>query len=150
METPAKRRASAAPTRTKQRDISRRSRPSGAITTVRKSRRKFLRYYPGAFEDAEYLALERGYKWAAHERWVEALGQHQFRKLLDARAFGAIAQRAVRIESRTNLLFSFEKMALRDAVKSPTGAKAFGTGLWEFLHGDAPLSERFDAWVDVL
>jgi hypothetical protein len=117
---------------------------------VRKSQRKFLRYYPGAFNDAEYLALERGYKWAAHERWVEALGQHQFRKLLDAGDFGAIAQRAVSIESRTNLLFSFEKMALRDAVKSPTGAKAFGTGLWQFLHGDAPLSERFDTWVEVL
>lgn len=30
---------------------------------------------------------------------------------------------AVAIESRTNLLFSFEKMALRDAVRSPAGAR---------------------------
>ena len=32
-----------------------------------------------------------------------------------------VAARAVRIESRTHLLFSFEKMALRDAVKSTAG-----------------------------
>src|SRR3569833_4127471 len=151
MVTPARRRSSAAETPGKTRDISRRPRrPRADLTTVRKSRRKFLRYYPGAFNDAEYLSLERGYKWAAHERWVEALGKHQFRKLLDAGDFGAIAHRAVSIESRTNLLFSFEKMALRDAVKSPTGGKALGTGLWQFLHGDAPLSERFDTWIEVL
>ena len=46
-----------------------------------------------------------------------------------------IAAQAVSIESRTNLLFSFEKMALRDAIKSPRGAKAFANGLYEFLHG---------------
>jgi hypothetical protein len=115
---------------------------------VRRSRRKFLKYYPGGFKDPDYLKLERGYKSTAHERWIEALGRDRFRALLDAGDFGGIAQRAVSIESRTNLLFSFEKMALRDAVKSDAGAKAFGDGLWSFLHDDAAL--RFDAWVDVL
>jgi len=33
------------------------------------------------------------------------------------------------------LLFSFEKMALRDAVKSPAGAGAFARGLYDLLHG---------------
>jgi hypothetical protein len=32
-------------------------------------------------------------------------------------------------------LFSFEKMAIGDAVKSAAGAKAFATGLYEFPHG---------------
>ncbi len=72
------------------------------------------------------------------------------RVLIDQQDFRAIAQRAVAIESRTNLLFSFEKMALRDAVKSKDGARAFAIGLWDILHGDAPLSQRFDSWVDVL
>jgi hypothetical protein len=150
MTSPATRRSSAASTRTRTRDISRRPRPSVPVTTVRRSRRKFLRFYPGGFRDPDYIELERGYKWTAHERWIEALGRDRFRELLDAGDFAGIAQRAVSIESRTNLLFSFEKMALRDAVKSAAGAKAFGTGLWRFLHEDAPLSERFDAWVDVL
>jgi hypothetical protein len=78
------------------------------------------------------------------------LGEDQFRQLLEARDFTGIAQRAVAIEARTNLLFSFEKMALRDAVKSNAGAKAFAIGMWDLLHGNAPLSKRFDRWVEVL
>jgi hypothetical protein len=120
------------------------------VTTPRRCLRKFLRYYPGGFKDPDYVDLERGYKWAAHKRWVQSLGEDQFRQLVAMRNFAGIAQRAVAIEARTNLLFSFEKMALRDAVKSDAGAEAFAIGLWEMLHGGAPLSRRFDAWVDVL
>jgi len=110
--------------------------------------RKFLRYYPGGFRDPDYVDLERGYKWKAHERWQQHLGEKQFRKLKRANDFIGIAQHAVAIEARTNLLFSFEKMALRDAVKSEAGAKAFSEGLWDLLHGDAPLPERFAEWVE--
>jgi hypothetical protein len=150
MAAPATPRSSAASARRKTRAISRRPRPRVRVTTVRRSRRKFLRYYPGGFKDTDYLKLERGYKWTAHERWIEALGRDRFRVLLEAENFGAIAQGAVSIESRTNLLFSFEKMALRDAVKSAASAETFAKGLWRFLHGDATLSERFDAWLEVL
>ena len=81
-------------------------------------RRKFLRFFPGGFADETYVDWERGYKWQAHERWMDALGPSPFRDLLRQRRFADIASHAVSIESRTNLLFSFEKMALRDAVKS--------------------------------
>ena len=54
------------------------------------------------------------------------------------------------IEARTNLLFSFEKMALRNAVKSAGGARAFAQGLYEFLHGSADMETRFDRWCDVV
>jgi hypothetical protein len=134
----------------KVRSNARRLRRSASAATARKSRRKFLRYYPGGFKDADYLHLERGYKWTAHERWIEGLAEDRFRQLLAAQDFAVIAQRAVAIEARTNLLFSFEKMALRDAVKSEAGAKAFANGLWDVLHGNAPLSERFEGWVSVL
>ena len=70
--------------------------------------------------------------------------------MLEAQDFAGIAQRAVAIESRTNLLFSFEKMALRDAVKSESGARAFAVGLWDLLYGSTPLAERFEAWIGVL
>jgi hypothetical protein len=67
-----------------------------------------------------------------------------------AGAFKEIAARAVAIESRTNLLFSFEKMALRDAVKTAKGAHAFAAGLFNYLHGEGSLKDRFSAWCDVV
>ena len=56
----------------------------------------------------------------------------------------------MRIESRTNLLFSFEKMALRDAVKSAAGARLFATGLYEFLHGRGSDERKFADWCDLV
>jgi hypothetical protein len=53
----------------------------------------------------------------------------------------------VRIESRTNLLFSFEKMALRDAVRTPEGAKVFAQGLDAFLHRPASPRVAFERWA---
>jgi hypothetical protein len=113
-------------------------------------RRKFLRVFPGGFRDEIYHAWERDYKWAAHERWEALLGKDKFAALLRKRDYAEIANAAVRIESRTNLLFSFEKMALRDAVKSEKGARFFAEGLYEFLHepGDPPA--RFEQWCQVV
>ena len=93
------------------------------MSDAERCRRKFLRSFPGGFHDETYLDWERNYKWEAHERWNEALNPTAFRSLLKAEDYLEIAARAVRIESRTNLLFSFEKMALRDAVKSLNGAR---------------------------
>jgi hypothetical protein len=67
-------------------------------------------------------------------------------RLLNAWQFEEIAARAVRIESRTNPLFSFEKMALRDAVRTNEGAKQFAEGLHAFLHGKEGMESRFEAW----
>jgi hypothetical protein len=121
-----------------------------ASTGVARCRRKFLRYFPGGFRDETYLAWERDYKWEAHRRWEEALDRATFRALLRGGEHAEIAARAVRVESRTNLLFSFEKMALRDAVKSPGGARAFATGLYDFLHGAGEPERKFRRWCEVV
>ena len=113
-------------------------------------RRKFLRFFPGGFRDETYLDWERDYKWAAHEQWASVLGETEFGALVEQERFAEVALRAVRVESRTNLLFSFEKMALRDAVRSPKGAEQFARGLFEFLHGEGEPSARFDAWCAVI
>lgn len=113
-------------------------------------RRKFLRYFPGGFRDEDYLGLERGYKWAAHERWREHLNPVAYRLMLKRGQYDRIASLAVGIESRTNLLFSFEKMAVRDAVKSREGARLFARGLYEFLHGRASEEKAFLAWRDTV
>ena len=112
-------------------------------------RRKFLRHFPGGFEDEKYLDWERDYKWEAHERWEEALGRAEYRRLLRAGEVSEVAARAVRVEQRTrhSMIFSFEKMALRDAVKTEAGARTFAEGLFELLHGSGSLERRFDNWV---
>ena len=78
------------------------------------------------------------------------LGADEYRALLRAQEFTEIASRAIRIESRTNLLFSFEKMAIRDAVKSSAGARAFSKGLCDFLHGEGTIENKFERWRDVV
>src|SRR5204863_9631733 len=115
-------------------------------------RRQFLRCFPCGFRHETYLAWERSYKWDTYERWQEPLGRGEFRRLLRAREFSEIAARAVRVEqrSRHSMIFSFEKMALRDAVKSAEGAGAFATGLYEFLHGRGSDEARFIAWRDIV
>lgn len=111
-------------------------------------RRTFLHFFPKGFHDRKYVEWERAYKWRAHERWEAQLGLPEFRLLLKQGAHQEIARRAVTIESRTNLLFSFEKMALRDAVRGPVGAAVFTNGLFEFLHGRGQDDEaRFNRWA---
>ncbi len=119
-------------------------------TAALRCRKKFLRFFRGGFADDKYYDWERGYKWEAHERWQEMLGAGEFRKLLEDGKHSEIARRAVTIESRTNLLFSFEKMALRDAVKSAKGARDFAVGLHDFLHGRGSDETKFERWVEVI
>lgn len=117
---------------------------------AKRARKHFLAYYADGFRDDSYLELERGYKLDAHEKWLEQLNPKIFRALLKEGKFSEIADRAVRIESRTNLLFSFEKMAVRDAVKPPSGARLFAEGLYDFLHGHGGDRKRFEQWVNVV
>jgi hypothetical protein len=115
-------------------------------------RRKFLRFFPKRFRDETYLAWERDYKWETHQRWEEALNRNEFRRLLGKREYAEIAARAVRTEqrSRHSMIFSFEKMALRDAVKSSAGARGFAIGLYDFLHGRGSDEARFAGWCDAV
>ena len=56
-------------------------------------RRKFLRYYPGGFDDEDYVALERGYKESAHDRWTAELGRVEHSRLIEAGRFAEVADR---------------------------------------------------------
>jgi hypothetical protein len=115
-----------------------------------KAKRKFLRAFPGGFRDETYIDWERSYKWNAHLQWRDTLDETAFRRLLAKERFQDIAAAAIRIESRTNLLFSFEKMALRDAVRPPQGARIFAVALFELLHGKDDLGLRFAQWIDAI
>jgi hypothetical protein len=115
-----------------------------------KCRRKFLRFFPKGFHDDKYVDWERGYKWEAHERWNSMLPRQTHRALIDDGESAEAARRAVTIESRTNLLFSFEKMALRDAIKGEPGARAFAEGLYDFLYGRGSPQTKFERWTEVV
>lgn len=117
---------------------------------VQQCKKKFLFYFKKGFETPKYEDWERGYKWNAHILWLELLNKKEFKRLLDAGEYTELANRATRIESKTNLLFSFEKMALRDAVKSPEGAQSFAQGLYQFIYGTGNLKSRFTKWLDVV
>jgi hypothetical protein len=119
------------------------SMPTGAL----ECRRKFLRFFKNGFYDDTYVDWERGYKWAAHKTWTDTLGEREYRRLLKAGDFNEIGARAVRLESRTNLLFSFEKMALRDALKLAEGARRFAEGLFDYVYGERTIEARFESWV---
>jgi hypothetical protein len=126
------------------------SAPANLSKGAIRCKKKFLRFFPGGFTDETYIDWERGYKWTAHEQWQQQLSDAEMRRLIAANNFAEVAVRAVRIESRTNLLFSFEKMALRDAVKPPEGARAFSTGLYEFLYGAGTAAQKFEKWTQVV
>jgi hypothetical protein len=125
-------------------------RTSQTTSGAARCRRKFLRFFPKGFRDETYLAWERDYKWRAHQQWEEALNREAFTALVRKKQFSEIAAHAVRIESRTNLLFSFEKMALRDAVKTSAGARTFATGLYEFLHERSDAQKKFEQWCETI
>lgn len=113
-------------------------------------RRKFLHYFKKGYSDSTYIAWERQYKLDAHFAFQQALNKTEYERLLLARKYNDIALAAVRVESKTNLLFSFEKMALRDAVKPASGAKAFAEGLYDYVYGSKSLRERFGNFAEVI
>lgn len=117
-----------------------------------RARRTFLSVFPDGFRDELYLAWERDYKVEAHRRWREEIGgKADLRFALDAGRHRDIAAAAVRVESSRPLLFSFEKMALRDAVvRSADGARRFADGLYDWLYGPGSEADRFGRWVEVV
>lgn len=113
-------------------------------------RRKFELYYPGGFGDEVYQVAERSFKERAHLLWQAELGPADLRKLLARGEYRRIADAALCIEAQANLLFSFEKMALRQALKSPAGARLFAHELHAFLWGRGSPQRKFEDWLQAV
>ncbi len=114
-----------------------------------KHKKRFMRFFPDGFDDQRYIDWEHSYKWTSHKLWRELLNEAQYRSLLRAHEFEEIAARALRVEQKTvpPFLFSFEKMALRDALRTERGARTFAEALFILLHGKGSLSSRFVQWI---
>lgn len=119
-------------------------------TPLQQQKKKFLKHFPNGYQGEKYVAWERDYKWQAHLKWNELLNKSLYRNLLAEKNYEVIATTATKIESKTNLLFSFEKMALRDAIKTPEGAKTFARGLYDYVYGEGSLEVRFTNWSTAL
>ncbi|HEY1739146.1 MAG TPA: hypothetical protein VGI86_10565 [Acidimicrobiia bacterium] len=115
---------------------------------MQRCRRRFLEYFPDGFRDTAYVDTERSYKWEAHRRWRDEIGTLDGLEQLSDRECVEVARRAVRIEASTNLLFSFEKMAVRDALSGPDGARQFVVGLMQWLYYGSKLS--WDTYASLL
>lgn len=122
-------------------------RPRIDAKALAKHKRRFLKFFPKGFDDERYEQWERAYKWEAHKLWQKTLGKKEFARLLAAEAYDEIASRALKVEAGTTFLFSFEKMALRDALKTSHGARIFAQGIYELLYGKGEEKERFVAWI---
>ena len=125
-----------------------RRKPTRLTPGARRARQRFLEFFPDGFRDETYVETERAYKWNAHREWAEVLNREAFESLLDAKSYDEIANRALRLESRTNLLFSFEKMAIRDAARHPLGAHLFARGLYDWIYGSGSERIRFERWCE--
>jgi hypothetical protein len=123
---------------------------TNTIRSRKQCLKKFLYYFKKGYDDQKYISWERGYKEVAHKYFQDQLNKSAFKSLLKKEEFQSIAEIAVKIESKTNLLFSFEKMALRDAVKSPDGAKTFAKGLFDYIYSEKSLKDRFETFVTVV
>ena len=115
-----------------------------------KCRRKFLRFFPQGFQDSKYEHWERTYKVNAHEMWKKLLNRQIYNSLLHEKEFSEIAKRAISIEAKTNFLFSFEKMAIRDAVATPEGARLFAEGLANFLWSKKKINDKYLEWAQTI
>lgn len=113
-------------------------------------RQKFQLYYPNGFDDEVYQVAERGVKERAVLEWNAELNPPAFRRLLARGDYARIVDTALRVETRCSLLFSFERMALRDAVKAPADARLFATALYAFLYGRGTPQRKFEAWITAL
>jgi hypothetical protein len=116
------------------------------------ARRRFREIFPGGFRDTTYRAWERDYKVAAHRRWREVLGQAEWRRLLEVRAYDDVARRIATFYARShlNMLALYEWMALREALVDPTGARLLATGLYDLVHGRGGHGPRLEAFTALL
>ena len=114
------------------------------------ARRRFLKFFPGGSATTDTSTGNAAIKPRRTSSGSGISTGPTFWSCCKPSRYGEIAARAIRIESRTNLLFSFEKMALRDAIRTPAGARVMAEGLYKFLHGRGSDERRFAQWCEAV
>ncbi len=104
---------------------------------------KFLSRFPQGFQGDDYCSTERDYKVEAHKMACEILSKSALDSSLARSDHGEIAKAAMRVSSKTNLIYPNERMALRDGLKDAEGAREFAVTLRALLYGEEEVEHRF-------
>ena len=110
----------------------------------------FLKEYPDGFYGERYLSEERKYKIDAHELAKDILGEGKLTRLLTENQHVEVCRRALRVSNATNLIFTNEKIALRNGLKPVANQQAFANALFDLLYGEDDQRPRFARYADVL
>ncbi len=113
-------------------------------------RNKFLKMFPGGFNDPNYLEQVRDKNWKAHERFQSLLNKNEFERLLQEEDFKTVAKNAASAEKGTRLLVPSEETALKGLSRSAKNTQAFATALFNFLYSKLNVKERFEKFGETL
>lgn len=111
---------------------------------------KFLTAFPGGFEGKRFHSEERDYKVAAHQLCCQLLDEPELKRLIADGKHSEVCERARRVEAKTNLLASFEKIKFNDALKHPQNQTLFATALADILYGSEDEECRFLKFAQAL
>ncbi len=111
---------------------------------------RFLSAYPGGFHGERFHHDERAYKEKAHRLAVELLGKDTLSGLLRDELYEEIVRNALSVSNATNLIFPNEKMGLKDGLEDAATQARFAVALYELLHGESGIEQRFTAFCKVL
>ena len=111
----------------------------------------FLTKRKDGFQDAAYLGTERDYKVKASEFFHEHLGRPAFEAMINAGQFDEVCKTALKVISKTNLIFPQEATSLREGFKRGDAQKErFARALFNQLYGEGTQKQRFDEFIQML
>jgi hypothetical protein len=115
----------------------------------------FQKLFPDGFYDPAYLTEdpkkgERHYKVVARDLATSLLNESVWSELASAGHYAEICQRLAKVESKTNLLHSMEKIKWQAALKDALFQKPLSDALFNDLYGSGTRMSRFDELSRVL
>lgn len=115
----------------------------------------FHKLFPDGFYDPAYLTTdpkrgERHYKEVARDLALSLLNESVWSELASAGQYAEICQRLAKVESKTNLLHSFEKIKWHAALKDVLLQRSLADALFNDLYGAGTRMSRFDKLAKVL
>ena len=116
---------------------------------------RFHKLFPDGFYDATYLSedpkvSERRYKVAASELAKSLLNEEAWSELANRGDFAEVCRRLAKVESKTNLLHSFEKIKWHAALKDEALQPQLSNALFRDLYGARSREVRFTELARVL
>ena len=118
--------------------------------SLTQSKNHFLEKFPEGFYGERFEQEERDYKIKAYHLAKELLNKEAFTSLINDHDYDGICKRALRVANATNLIFPNEKMALKDGLADQDKKQQFSIALFDLLHGEKELRERFDTFARFL